>query len=276
MRGGCRGTDRTRFMSDVAPYPPLQGKVAIVSGAGRGIGEATARRLVADGAQAVIGDVRDDLGRSVAEGLGPRAAYVHLDVANQDDWCQAIEFTRATFGAPSILVCNAGIMLSSPFEKTTPDDFRRAFETNAIGALHGIQAVLDPMRANGGGSVVILSSVAGLVGIEGLAAYCASKAANTMIARCAAIELSQYNIRVNSIHPGKVDTPMSGSAAVAAIGSASASEPPPLGRIAESADVAALIAFLARDDAAYITGGQYVIDGGRQAGHKYSKTATPA
>jgi 3alpha(or 20beta)-hydroxysteroid dehydrogenase len=143
-------------MSDVAPYPPLQGKVAIVSGAGRGIGEATARRLVADGAQVVIGDVRDDLGRSVAEGLGPRAAYVHLGVANQDDWCQAVEFTRATFGGPSILVCNAGIMLSSPFEKTTPDDFRRAFETNAIGVLHGIQAVLDPMRANGGGSVVIL------------------------------------------------------------------------------------------------------------------------
>jgi 3alpha(or 20beta)-hydroxysteroid dehydrogenase len=96
-----------------------------------------------------------------------------------------------------------------------------------------------------------------------------------MIARCAAIELSQYNIRVNSIHPGKVDTPMSGSAAVAAIGSANASEPPPLGRIAESADVAALIAFLARDDAAYMTGGQYVIDGGRQAGYKYSKTVTP-
>ena len=158
-------------MSDVAPYPPLQGKVAIVSGAGRGIGEATARRLVADGAQVVIGDIRDDLGRSVAEGLGPRAAYVHLDVANQDDWCQAVEFTRATLGGPSILVCNAGIMLSSPFEKTTPDDFRRAFETNAIGVLVGIQAVLDPMRANGGGSVVILSSVAGLVGIEGLAAY---------------------------------------------------------------------------------------------------------
>jgi 3alpha(or 20beta)-hydroxysteroid dehydrogenase len=252
-------------MSNVAPYPPLQGKVAIVSGAGRGIGEATARRLVADGAQVVIGDVRDDLGRSVAEGLGPHAAYVHLDVANQDDWCQAVEFTRATFGDPSILVCNAGIMLSSPFEKTTPDDFRRAFETNAIGVLVGIQTVLDPMRANGGGSVVILSSVA----------YCTSKAANTMIARCAAIELSQYNIRVNSIHPGKVATPMSGSAAVAAIGSANASDPPPLGRIAESADVAALIAFLARDDAAYITGGQYVIDGGRQAGYKYSKTVAP-
>src|SRR5260370_34725509 len=126
-------------------------------------------------------------------------------------------------------------MVSRSFEQTAPAHFRRAFETNAIGVLHGIQAVLDPMRAIGGGSVVILSSVAGLVGIEGLAAYCASKAANTMIARCAAIELSQYNIRVNSIHPGKVATPMSSRAAIAAIGSANASRPPPHARIAESA-----------------------------------------
>jgi 3alpha(or 20beta)-hydroxysteroid dehydrogenase len=262
-------------MSDVSPNPPLEGKVAIVSGGARGIGEATARRLVADGAQVVIGDVLDGPGGSVAESLAPRARYVHLDVTSQDDWRQAVEFTRTAFGGPDILVCNAGIMLAGPFEKTPVDDFRRAFETNAMGALHGIHAVLDPMRANGGGSVVIVSSVAGTVGIEGLAAYCTSKAANTMIARCAAIELGQYNIRVNSVHPGKVDTPMSNSAAVVAIRSANASDPPPLGRIAEPADVAALIAFLARDDAAYLTGDQHFIDGGRQAGYLYSNTAVP-
>jgi 3alpha(or 20beta)-hydroxysteroid dehydrogenase len=111
------------------------------------------------------------------------------------------------------------------------------------------------------------------VGVEGLSAYCTSKAANAMIARCAAIELGQYNIRVNSIHPGRVDTPMSNSDAVVAVGSADVSDLPPLGRIAESEDVAALIAFLARDDAAYITGDQHFIDGGRHAGYKYSKTA---
>jgi len=185
-----------------------------------------------------------------------------------------VEFAQRTFGDPDTLVCNAGIMLSGSFEKASPDDFRRAFETNAMGAVHGIQAVLDPMRAGGGGSVVIVSSVAGQVGIEALSAYCTSKAANTMIARCAAIELAQYNIRVNSVHPSKVDTPMSSSNPVASVADSSGSRDlPPLGRIAEAADVAALIAFLVSDDAGFVTGVQHVIDGGRQAGYKYSENA---
>jgi 3alpha(or 20beta)-hydroxysteroid dehydrogenase len=261
-------------MSDENSYLPLSGKVAIVTGGGRGIGEATARRIVAGGASVVIGDIRDDLGRAVAESLGPAAAYVHLDVTCQDDWRKAVEFAQRTFGDPDTLVCNAGIMVSGSFEKASPDDFRRAFETNAMGAVHGIKAVLDPMRAGGGGSVVIVSSVAGQVGIEALSAYCTSKAANTMIARCAAIELAQYNIRVNSVHPSKVDTPMSNSNPVASVvDSPGSPDLPPLGRIAEAADVAALIAFLVSDDAAFVTGVQHVIDGGRQAGYKYSENA---
>jgi 3alpha(or 20beta)-hydroxysteroid dehydrogenase len=264
-------------MSDVTSPLPLHGTVAIVTGGGRGIGEATARRLAADGAHVVIGDVRDDLGSAVAASLGPAAGYVHLDVKSQDDWRHAVEFTTDTFGNPGILVCNAGIMVTGPFEKTSPDDFRCAFDTNALGAVLGIQAVLDPMRASGGGSIVVVSSVSGQQATEGLSAYCTSKAANTMIARCAAIELAQYNIRVNSVHPSKVDTPMSNSAvSSSAAGAAGASGPPdlpPLGRIAETADVAATIAFLVSGDAAFITGTQHVIDGGRQAGYKYTPTA---
>ncbi len=261
-------------MTDETSSQPLHGKVAIVTGAGRGIGEATARRMAAGGARVIIADIRDDLGRAVADSLGPAARYVYLDVTSLEDWREAVELTQGAFGSPDVLVCNAGIMLSGPFEKASPDDFRRAFETNAMGAVHGIQAVLDPMRASGGGSIVIVSSVAGQAGVEGLSAYCTSKAANTMIARCAAIELAQYNIRVNSVHPSKVDTPMSNSSAVASvIGSSGSPDLPPLGRIAEAEDVAALIAFLASDDAAFITGVQHVIDGGRQAGYKYSQNA---
>lgn len=262
-------------MSDVTSHLPLRGKVAIVSGGARGIGAATVRRLVADGAQVVIGDVLDELGTALAESLAPRAGHIHLDVTEPDEWRAAVEFAQETFGGPDILVCNAGVMVSGPFEKTSPDDFRRTFEINALGVLHGIHAVLPQMRAKGGGSVMVLSSVGGSVGIEGLSAYCSSKAANAMIARCAAIELSPYNIRVNSIHPGRVDTPMSNGGAVAAVGPAAVSDPPPLGRVGQPEDVAAVIAFLARDDAAYITGDQYFVDGGRHAGHQYTKTAVP-
>jgi 3alpha(or 20beta)-hydroxysteroid dehydrogenase len=257
-------------MSGAGQQRRLDGKIAIVSGGARGIGEAIARRLAAEGARVMIGDVLDDLGRAVAASVGAAVGYRHLNVTQAVDWQAIVEATDRSFGPPSILVSNAGIMSSKPFEDATPEEFRQAFEVNAVGSLYGIHAVLGPMRSNGGGSIITLSSVAGLMGIEGLSAYCASKAANTMIARCAAIELGRYNIRVNSVHPGRVETPMSRSDAVAAVSPPSSYSPPPLGRVGEVSDVAGFVVFLASDDAAYVTGAQHVVDGGRQAGPLYS------
>jgi len=252
----------------------LAAKVAIVTGGAQGIGEATARRLAEDGAHVVIADVLDEAGQAVATSLGASAAFTHLDVTDARQWEECIAFTTRTFGSPNVLVSNAGVMLTGSFEDASVDDFRRAFEVNTLGAFLGIRAVLDPMRHNGGGSVVIVSSVGGLIGIEGMSAYCTSKAGSTMIARCAAIEFGEDGIRVNSIHPGRIETAMSdaGASDLPAVGSYAG---PPLGRVGEPAEVAALVSFLASDDSSYITGVQHVIDGGRQAGQKYPRPASP-
>jgi len=252
----------------------LAGKVAIVTGGAQGIGEATARRLAEDGAHVVIADVLDEAGRAVAESIGGSAAFTHLDVTDAQQWHECVAFTAETFGPPSVLVSNAGVMLTGSFEEASIDDFRRAFDVNTLGSFLGIRAVLDPMRRNGGGSVVIVSSVAGLIGIEGMTAYCTSKAGSTMISRCAAIEFGEDGIRVNSIHPGRIETAMSdaGSSDLPTVGSY---DGPPLGRVGDAAEVAALVSFLASDDSSYITGVQHVIDGGRQAGQKYPRPAGP-
>jgi len=257
----------------MAKGPNLAGKVAIVTGGAQGIGEATARRLVEDGAQVVIGDVLDEAGQRVAESLGRSGAFTHLDVTDALQWHDCVAFATATFGSPSILVCNAGVLVTGSFEEASVEDFRRSFEVNTLGSFLGIRAVVGPMRSKGGGSVVIVSSLAGLIGIEGMTAYCTSKAGSTMISRCGAIEFGDDGIRVNSVHPGRIETAMSdaGASGLPAVGSY---DGPPLGRVGEVAEVAALVSFLASDDSSYITGGQHVIDGGRQAGQRYPRRAT--
>jgi 3alpha(or 20beta)-hydroxysteroid dehydrogenase len=248
----------------------LAGRVALVTGGARGIGEATVRRLLAEGAQVVLGDVLVENGELLAKELGAQASFVKLDVTSESDWTRAVEHCVETFGPPSILVSNAGIMCVKPIEQSTVEDFRRTFEVNAIGAFLGIRAVVPLMRANGGGSIITMSSTAGSIGVEGMTAYCASKAANFTIARCAALEFGRDNIRVNAVNPGGIDTAMSRSEAVATIDTGDLYAGLPLARIGKVDEVAALIAFLASDDATFITGGQHVIDGGMLAGQMMS------
>jgi 3alpha(or 20beta)-hydroxysteroid dehydrogenase len=251
----------------------LADKVVIVTGGAQGIGEATARRLALDGASVVIADVLDEAGLKVAVSLGERAIFRHLDVTDAAQWSDCVEATQRTFGTPTSLVSNAGVMVTGSVETSTADDFRRAFDVNTIGALLGIQAVAAPMRSNGGGSIVVVSSLSGLIASEGQAPYCASKAAGAILTRCAALELGDDQIRVNSVHPGRIETPMS-QAASADLPSVGSYQGPPLGRLGQVDEVAALIAFLLSDESAYMTGTQQVIDGGRLAGLRYPRTGT--
>jgi len=248
-------------MNQPAPPGRFDGKVAIVTGGARGIGAATVRRLAAEGCRTVITDILDEQGEKLQAELGPATVYTHLDVTSERDWADAVAYTATTFGPPDVLVSNAGVMIVRPFESTTKEDFQRAFDINAMGAFHGIRAVTDPMREHGGGSIVTLSSTAGYVGVEGLTA---------MIARCAALELGAYGIRVNSVHPGGIATDMSSGSDVAELDPSTVYQRLPMGRIGNVHEAAGLIAFLASDDASYITGAQYLLDGGRNAGEKFS------
>jgi 3alpha(or 20beta)-hydroxysteroid dehydrogenase len=248
----------------------LAGQVALVTGGARGIGEAAARRLVAEGAQVVIGDILIEPGELLAKELGGQGSFVELDVTSEAQWTRAVEHCATTFGPPSVLVSNAGIMHISPIEQSTVEDFRRTYEVNAIGAFLGIRAVVPLMRANGGGSIITMSSTAGSIGVQGMAAYCASKAANFTIARCAALEFGRDNIRVNAVNPGLIDTAMSRGGDVADLDPGQLSAGLPLARAGQANEVAALIAFLASEDASFVTGGQHIVDGGLLAGQMTS------
>ena len=245
----------------------LDGKVALISGGARGQGAAEARLFVAEGASVVMGDVLDDEGKALADDLGERAVFVHHDVTSEDDWAAAVASTTQQFGRLDVLVNNAGIFRVSPIAMTSLDDYMTVVKVNQVGVFLGMKSVVPAMVEAGGGSIINISSIAGLQGSAATISYSSTKWAVRGMTKVAALELAPFNIRVNSIHPGIIDTPMLegfsvfGPDVVERLAGAI-----PLGRIAHADDVAKLALYLASDDSSYSTGSEFVVDGGMTAG----------
>lgn len=244
----------------------LTGKVAIVTGAAGGIGAATARLLAGMGALVVLTDINQSGGARVAGEIGANARFVAHDVANACDWGTVLSVAEDTFGPVSVLVNNAGVATApTPLDEVRESDYRRTIEVNQLSCFLGMKAVVPSMRRGAGGSIVNVSSVAGLKAEAGAIAYTASKFAVTGMTKVAALDLAKDRIRVNSVHPGLVDTPMvrpQGGDAGAFEPILQFAESLPIPRPGAPEEIAALIAFLASDAASFMTGGAYLADGG--------------
>ncbi len=241
----------------------LSGKVAVITGASQGMGEAHAKAFVAAGAKVILTDINERAGTALAASLGDDAVFIRHDVANAADWATVVAAGEARFGPINVLVNNAGII--GPIARTADieeADFLRVCAVNMTGVFLGMQAVLPSMLAAGGGSIINISSTSGMLASVGTPnlAYAGSKFAVRGMTKQVAVEYGEHNIRVNSVHPGYVKTPMMVAATDEDGGGAASAIP--LRRFAEASEISHLVAFLASDDASFITGTEHVIDGG--------------
>ena len=244
----------------------LSGKIAIITGASQGMGASHARCFVAQGAKVILGDVNEEGGAKLASELGRDALFVKQDVARKADWETIVKLGQERFGHINVLVNNAGIIgaLASTVD-LTEQEYQRICSINQTAVFLGMQAVIPGMLQIGGGSIVNISSVAGMVAIYGSpnVAYVASKFAVRGMTKQVAVEYGDRNIRVNSVHPGYIKTPM--MAAATDENGGEAVKQIPLKRMAESSEVSNLVIFLASDESSFITGTEHVIDGGMTA-----------
>lgn len=240
----------------------LDGRTAIVTGGAQGQGEAEVRRFLAEGARVLVGDVNEERGRALERELGQQVRFARLDVGEAADWRDALAAV-SDWAPVSVLVNNAAIHWTRPIVDETADDLARMFRVNVTGALLGMQAVVEPMKRAGGGSIINICSVLALLGGRQNAAYTATKWALRGLTKTAAIEFGTFGIRVNAVHPGYIETPM-----LAEVG---AGRPPgyygylPAGHPGIPGDVADLVLFLASDQGKYLTGADFAIDGGMTA-----------
>lgn len=248
----------------------LDGKVALITGAARGQGAAEARLFVKEGAKVVIADILDAEGLQLAEELGDAAVYQHLDVTQPEDWAAAVSAARECFGRLDILVNNAGVLLCGSIETLSLETYRKVIDINQVGCWLGMKSVLSAMKEAGGGAIVNISSAAGLEGVADNSAYCASKFAIRGMTKVAALEFGRFNIRVNSVHPGGIDTEMVKNPAFSEEEAAATYQGLPLGRVGRVDEVSELVLFLASERSSYSTGSEFVIDGGLLAGSDYS------
>jgi 3alpha(or 20beta)-hydroxysteroid dehydrogenase len=254
----------------------LEGKVALISGAARGQGKIEARLFAALGASVVIGDLLEDEGNAVVEAIGSdstgknRAVFCKLDVTSSDDWKKAVALAKECFAQLNVLVNNAGIVCPGTIEQQPEEEYMAVVRVNQLGTYLGMQSVIPAMRAAGGGSIINIASNAANRGAINSNAYAASKWAVSGMTKTAALELGKYNIRVNSVHPGVINTAMvqwdsySEQQQQAVVGNFA------LPRIGEPSEVANMVAFLASNAASYSTGAEFIVDGGAIAGNAVS------
>lgn len=248
----------------------LENKVAIITGAAGGMGEAEAKIFAAEGAKVLLTDIDENALKAVVEQItfqGQTAAYIVQDVASESGWAQVTARAIKLFGKIDVLVNNAGVTgnLLAPFEERTLEEFNKVLSVNLVSQFLGTKAVLPYLKSNGGGSIINISSIGGIIGSAGATAYTASKGGSRAFTKGAAAELAKDNIRVNSVHPGYVETPMTtrmkgaGDFAKMAIGAT------PLGRGGSLNEIAYAVLYLASDESTFTTGAEFVIDGGATA-----------